>query len=440
MSSDGQSAIVSDKNDKDIEFKGVGRRLGTSEDTKKANEKKDNEDMTKSGENDLVKKMVEAKGNEVEEGSEGIVVDVNDISDSETGNYEEPFEGTYQPHNAGKPVKKKEVTGLRSEAKTLYEGPRKCTCCVNWVEKPPVDAHPKSSAEHGDYALLVRRTAHGQDRAWKIQSMMVYSPYVMEMLRTTLKDYPGLALALDQLPLNEPFQPLLHRWKLIDKALKAEDNWKARNHYNLFRQVIEPELKIHLQARDDAEEHGVIPFASIWTIFEPGNLVYWEADGQAVVGRLLQASFTKDMIGSELYSLSCEQVDWNGEIFGFRKKAQKIDFFEGTRPVDELSVVPLSFKSNANTVRSQIINRGRKFESLRGYSFKVCDGPALGSGEGVFGFRDKSCKKVSLHASPLPMQKGCGLLSGYLGEAKGAYIFLSFKRKHLNLSPLGLAH
>ncbi len=379
-----------DKDGNEKEFRGLGRRLGGSEDRKK-NLKDDtivvnDEPLNESGE--------EKSKEEAEEGSEGVVVDASEISDSEI-QIHNPYGAHAQPHNAGKPLKKK-VTGLRSEAKTLYEGPRKCACCINWVGKPPEDAHAamKSSAEHGDYALLIRRTAHGQETAWNIQSMMIYSPYIMEMLRTVLKDYPGVAMVLDQLAIDAPFEPLLHRWDLIDDALRAEDDLKARNHYNLFRQVIEPELKPHLKARDECEEHAVIPFASMWTIFRPGELVWWEADGQGVIGRMVEARFSKTMAGPELYHLTCEQVDWNGDEFGIRETYQKIDSFEGTRPVIGLTVMPLRFKPNAEGIRNQHLNRGRKFEALRGYHFKAHDGPALGLANGLFGLPRTTMKRV----------------------------------------------
>jgi hypothetical protein len=382
------SPVGTHKDDSEKEFKGPGRRLGTSEPIKQTD--KDESTSVNKG---MPQEAAEEKSqDDTEDGSEGIIVDLEDASDPEVQTHN-PF-GT--PHKIGKQIKKKKVTGLRSEAKTLYEGPRKCTCCVNWVEKPPADAHAtmKSLAEHGDYALLVRRTAHGQDRAWNIQSMMIYSPYIMEMLRTALKDYPGIAMALDQLAIDAPFEPFLHRWNVIDEALKEEDDLKARNHYNLFRQVIEPELKSHLKARGECEEHAVIPFASIWTIFKPSELVWWEADGQGVIARMVEANYSKTALGSELYHLTCEQVDWNGDSFGIQKTYKKIDSFEGTRPVIGLSVMPLRFKPKAGEIRNQYLNRGRKFEALHGYHFKAYDGPALGFTTGAFGLQRPTTKRV----------------------------------------------
>jgi hypothetical protein len=241
-----------------------------------------------------------------------------------------------------------------------------------------LELHKKSRAEHGDYALVVRKTGHGGDDTWKIKSITVFSPYILELFRTALKDYPGVATALDRVELDAPFEPLLHRWEALDEGLKEEDDLKARNHFNLFRQVVEPVLAPHLRAAAECKEHGVIPYESVWTIFPPGSLITWEADGQSNIGRMEEAGNTWTMAGPA-YQITCDQVDWNGEVFGFTKKTLKIQSFEGTRPISELSVIPLDLKPNAAELKKAHIQRGQAFEALHGYHFKAYDGPAQGT-------------------------------------------------------------
>jgi hypothetical protein len=241
-----------------------------------------------------------------------------------------------------------------------------------------LELHKKSRAEHGDYALVVRKTGHGGDDTWKIKSITIFSPYILELFRTALKDYPGVATALDSVELDAPFEPLLHRWEALDEGLNEEDDLKARNHFNLFRQVVEPVLAPHLKAAAECKEHGVIPYESVWTIFPPGSLITWEADGQSNIGRMEEAGNTWTLSGPA-YQITCDQLDWNGEVFGFTKKTLKIQSFEGTRPISELSVIPLDLKPNAVELKKAHIQRGQAFEALHGYHFKAYDGPAQGT-------------------------------------------------------------
>jgi hypothetical protein len=163
-------------------------------------------------------------------------------------------------------------------------------------------------------------------------------------------------MALDRLAIDTPFKAPLHRWAYIDEALKAEDDLKARNHYNLFHQVVEAELKPHLKARVECEEHAVLSFASVWTSSKPGELVSWEADGQGAVGRAVEADLNQSVTSFEVYRSACEQVDWKGETFGIQRTHKKIECFEGTRLVTGLPVMPLRFKPSA-AANSQSLSR-----------------------------------------------------------------------------------
>jgi hypothetical protein len=79
---------------------GPGRRLGT----------KDEDAVPSESSND--KDKVETKSDEDDD-----VVEVVEPAHTHVATLDDP-----QPHNAGKKIVKKKITGTRSEAKTLYEG------------------------------------------------------------------------------------------------------------------------------------------------------------------------------------------------------------------------------------------------------------------------------------------------------------------------------
>jgi hypothetical protein len=79
---------------------GPGRRLGT----------KDEDAVPSESSND--KDKVETKSDEDDD-----VVEVVEPAHMHVANLDDP-----QPHNAGKKIVKKKITGTRAEAKTLYEG------------------------------------------------------------------------------------------------------------------------------------------------------------------------------------------------------------------------------------------------------------------------------------------------------------------------------
>ncbi len=370
----GKKVAVPESKDEDL---GPGRRLGTAK-----------EEYTPPSESADVK--IETKSDEDD--------DVVEIEPTHLHNPDEIIIRDEGHHNAGKIVVKKKITGSRPEAKTLYQGNPLCGCCINWVDEPPVSLHqgPKNRAEHGNYALVVRKTRHGGEDAWKIKSITVFSPHILGLFRNALAEYPGIAVALDQVELQSPFEALLHRWDALDKGLKEEEDLQARNHFNLFRQVVEPELAPHLKAQAECREHRVIPFQSVWTIFPPGSLVTWEADGQSNIGKMTEGCNTWGY-SDPIYQVTCDQVEWNGTVFGFKKITLTIPYYEGTRPVTELTVMPLDLKANVEELKKAHVQRGRAFEDLHGYHFKAYEGPAMGIDR--YNFGRKTHKQVCLQVS-----------------------------------------
>lgn len=106
--------------------------------------------------------------------------------------------------------------GMSCEAKSLYEGPRKCECCINWVDKTAEEveeAKVLTTKVHGDAAVLTRqRNGHGGEDPFMLHSVVIQSPLLKRTLQKVLKDYPGVSPELDEVEFEAPFEPLFHRW------------------------------------------------------------------------------------------------------------------------------------------------------------------------------------------------------------------------------------
>ena len=69
-----------------------------------------------------------------------------------------------------------------------------------------------------------------------------------------------------------------------------------------------------------------------------------------------------------------EYVDWNGENSGYTTTTLTIWEYEGFRRVTALPVFPISFLADSEKAKLTMIERGRKFERLRGYKFMISNG------------------------------------------------------------------
>jgi Domain of unknown function (DUF7025) len=269
--------------------------------------------------------------------------------------------------------------GSRCEVKRLYEGPPKCTCCTNWLEEPPEGADDndiqKTRNIYGEFAVVQRKTQHGihGQRSWETSTVTVQSPLIRDALGEVFEGYPGISMAPQQVEFTFPFRPFLHRWAEFIKYEEEIADKEIERHLKLLRDIVEPELQPFFNAKDECEKHKVISFDSLWTIFSPGALVYWKINGTENIMRLTTSSQWLNM-GRSQYRLLGQQVDWNGRYFGFAQVSRFIYEYDGTRSILDLEVMPLLMHPDCDAIKQRLINRGRKFEELRGYHFKAYDG------------------------------------------------------------------
>lgn len=79
----------------------------------------------------------------------------------------------------------------------------------------------------------------------------------------------------------------------------------------------------------------------------------------------------------KFFQLDCHYIDYDGKTFGEATAVLEIDEFRGARRIDSLGVFPLAYHEDEAQVRENLIERGRKFGSLRGMHYKFYKGLAF---------------------------------------------------------------
>jgi hypothetical protein len=273
------------------------------------------------------------------------------------------------------------MPGMIADVKNLYQTKPDEHGKTTWVDKYPEDLEEAAeNAETARYALLIRnKKSYDSRRKLEIDSIVVQSPLLKEVLGRVLKDYPGITTTLSRLTFHAPFAPFVHRWSQFSEARRTEEDSDTKAHLELFYKTLEIELKDAIKARDDFILNGVITWDTCWMIFEPGIIVFAERDGQKSAVRLMSASNVQKRCGNS-YRLSCEFVDWDGEDFGLESTSLDIWEYQGTREIISLSAFPLEYHPAIDEVKAELIQRGKAFENLRGYHYKQYEGIATGEG------------------------------------------------------------
>jgi ATPase family associated with various cellular activities (AAA) len=217
-------------------------------------------------------------------------------------------------------------------------------------------------------------------KKYEIDSVIVQSPLLKESLGIALVDYPGITTSLNRLVFKAPFQSFVHRWSQLTDVLESAEG-ETHTHLKLFYDVLYAELKDAISAKNDLVKNGVITFEHLWTIFEPGTLIFSTDEGKERVYELSSAQVAVDQRrGMEYLSLYVWGVDWDGEKFGSSYEYLSNYEFEGTMSITKLAAFPLMFHPQKLQLLERLTARGEVFEKFAGYHYQAYQGVALGYG------------------------------------------------------------
>lgn len=269
--------------------------------------------------------------------------------------------------------------GTLLESKDLYRSdPRE-----EWAVWAPEDVglDSKETDASAKFALIVKREkAQEEDGSTglKLHSVKVQSPFIKKSLGPVFESYPGIQTNLKNLTFSTPFREFFYRWQEFCQASKlAQSDETGAAHFKLLFDIVSAEIKPHIEEVGDLMLNKVISFNYLWAIFDPEMEIYSLVDGQHRLYRLTSSHYIPLPGGGRLFEPVCQFVDSDGVNFGYNTAKLTIGQFGDVMKIVELSVFPAYMKPDIEPIRSQLIQRGKKFESLHGCHYKVYAGVYL---------------------------------------------------------------
>jgi hypothetical protein len=266
-------------------------------------------------------------------------------------------------------------TGMMCEVKNLWEGKKKCPCCVNWVEEYPQDIQPNPEETEAvqQYALIVRyRKSHGSiGKAMTLSSIVVQSPLLKPLLEEVFEGYAGITATLKRVTFSAPFAPFFYRWRPFKRAVEEVEDGATSAHAKLLYDVLFKELDETISTYHDLLSHGVITWKHLWTLYKPGDLLLCTLQGEEMIMKLQSSE-----MDSGGFCLHAKYVEYNGSTFGYASHDFHIYTFEGTKSITDLDAYPIQFNAECAEIENRLLIRGKKFEDLQGCHYKMYKGYA----------------------------------------------------------------
>lgn len=236
---------------------------------------------------------------------------------------------------------------------------------------------PAEDPQSRQYTLVVRNAkCYDGSKSLEIHSIVVHSELLKKFLANVLEGYAGITVNLDRLTFSKPFEPFVHRWDQFTKArLNEELDATTKAHVDLLYEVLDGELGNVIAHKNDLVRNGVMTHELLYTIFEPGDIIFGELDSRQRAFVFKAGSI--DCRTNSLH-LTSAYVDFDGDNMGFIGHTSEIPFYEGTVPITSLPVFPLKYHSNQAAVRKELIARGKTWEQHKGYHYKQYEGAATG--------------------------------------------------------------
>ncbi|KAJ5611870.1 hypothetical protein N7528_008975 [Penicillium herquei] len=267
---------------------------------------------------------------------------------------------------------------IRPEIKFLYNHSSSDNQRVIWSEfEDPIEEEARTRAATACYAVVHRRkkASMRDDSSWKTDSFVVNGAALRGVLKQVFKGYSRWMKDREPFVFRPPFQQFFHRWEEIKTAVSQNESIK--NEGAILIKELTPFMERHRTNLDAIIEQGAVAFDDLWLLYPPGEIVIRTVRGQPSAFKI---------VGSEVQALSphrreffinMKQFDWNGSCCGFYASTIVMSSYEDVIPVASLQAVPLKLKGNAQTIEAlqyKLLQRGRKFEAIRGFHIMKCKG------------------------------------------------------------------
>lgn len=248
------------------------------------------------------------------------------------------------------------------------------SCQQRWSEFAVVDDDEVDLKQRSLKIPIIHRHKY-INKHWVAESITVQDPSMQEVLTDVLQKYQDLDLEVENWTFRPPYMPLVHRWEDLKAYQSKVVDAKLKNAGLALLAFLTPIIASSVISLAQTKNTGKVNFDNVWQVFPPSSLVMTKFFGVDTICRVLKyKKLYRRPSDPDGWRIDMEYVDWNGETTGYTTTQLIIRQFNGLRRVTSLPVFPISFLNDVEKTKAAMIERGRKFERLRGYHYMTAHG------------------------------------------------------------------
>ncbi|KAJ8060180.1 hypothetical protein OCU04_010526 [Sclerotinia nivalis] len=253
-------------------------------------------------------------------------------------------------------------------------------------------AEDEESSEYDQYLFNVRRTFDWEGK-YKATVVDIKSKLLKEALNEAMDGVKGVSL-VEETPCIDPNLLFLYledlrksckqlkNKKVTEKKGKKKikkRNETKRKHLKVLLKYLDKDYASTKKTLYPMLETGIITFDLLWALYKPNTLAYTTTYGTIDEPRAFKIELAEKNISfmkGTWYNIEGKYLEYDGKTWGMGTMDCDVPAFKGARKITSLNCYPLKYHKNEAKLRTELIERGKKFVALQGVHYKSHKGMA----------------------------------------------------------------
>ena len=219
--------------------------------------------------------------------------------------------------------------------------------------------------------------------------MDIKSKALKEALTHVMGAVKGVSFA-EETPVIDPNMLFLYLEEIRTymKELKGKAKTEKKKKARLSNKNKATHLKILVKYldKDYAEtkktlypllEANTITFDLLWALFKSNEIAYtptYSNPDEPRAFKIEYANKESSFMKGQWYSIEGRYLEYDGKNFGMGTMSVEVEQFKGPRKISSLACYPLKYHKDAETLKQQLVERGKKFVALKGMNYRFHKG------------------------------------------------------------------